>query len=136
MEKIFYSGDSGFGDHFKQIGEEHGPFDVTFIENGQYNESWRDVHMFPEETIQAHLDLNGNLLVPVHWGMFDLALHHWNDPVKETYAIARNWEIPFYVPRLGQIVNTAHELKPLPWWEEQEIEVLDGLFNVMNYQSR
>lgn len=117
-QKIFYSCDSGYGDHFKDIGDTHGPFDVTFIENGQYDDSWRDLHMRPIETIQAHLDLNGNLLVPIHWGVVDLANHHLNDSIIETETIAMNWEIPVHVPKTG------------------EINTLDRLFNTLNYHSR
>ncbi len=122
-EKIFYSGDSGYGDHFKEIGKRHGPFDVTFIENGQYNERWPDVHMQPEESIQAHLDVNGGLMIPVHWGMFDLSLHKWNEPVERSYKIAAAWDIPIYIPRLGQIVDTGANLTQQPWWREKEQEV-------------
>lgn len=122
-EKIFYSGDSGYGDHFLEIGNRYGPFDVTFIENGQYDERWPSVHMQPEETIQAHLDLNGKLLVPVHWGMFDLSLHRWNEPVERSYKIAVDWEIPMHIPRLGQMIDTGEKLIQRPWWRETEHEV-------------
>lgn len=123
-EKIFYSGDSGYGDHFREIGKRYGPFDVTFIENGQYNERWPEVHMLPEETIQAHLELNGGLLVPVHWGMFDLSLHRWNEPVERSYKIATSWDIPIFIPQLGQVVDTGTHLIQRPWWRETEQEVL------------
>lgn len=126
-ERIFYSGDTGYGDHFKEIGKRYGPFDVTFIENGQYNEKWPDVHMQPEESIQAHLDLNGKLFVPVHWGMFDLSLHKWNEPVERSYKIATAWDIPIYVPKLGEIVDTANNLTQQPWWHEQEQEAAESL---------
>ncbi|MCD4675412.1 MAG: MBL fold metallo-hydrolase, partial [Desulfobacula sp.] len=69
--KIFFSGDSGYFKGFKAIGEKFGPFDMTFIECGAYNELWRPVHMFPEETVQAHLYLKGNILHPIHWGTFN-----------------------------------------------------------------
>lgn len=126
-QKIFYSGDSGYGDHFRKIGDEHGPFDVTFIENGQYNENWPDVHMHPEETIQAHLDLNGQLLVPVHWGMFDLALHHWNEPVTRTHKMAKDWEIPFFSPKLGQIVDIGEQLEQREWWIETKASAPESI---------
>lgn len=114
-EKIYYSGDSGYGPHFKEIGDQYGPFHYAFIENGQYNFRWPDVHMHPEETLQAHLDLNAETFIPVHWGMFDLSLHHWTEPVARTHHIARSWEIPMLTPKLGEIVDTS---KPgsTAWW--------------------
>lgn len=115
--KIFFSGDSGYGDHFKEIGKRYGPFDIAFIENGQYNERWPDVHMQPEETLQALIDVDANYLVPIHWGMFDLALHHWAEPIERTYKIAKAWDIPIITPRLGEIVNTGESFQNNPWWE-------------------
>src|SRR5690606_12534059 len=79
---VFFSGDSGYFPEFKKIGKKYGPFDVCFIECGQYNELWKDIHMFPEETAQAHLDLKGKTLIPIHWGAFSLGMHDWNEPVK------------------------------------------------------
>lgn len=115
--KIFFSGDSGYGEHFKEIGKRYGPFDIAFIENGQYNERWPDVHMQPEETLQAQIDVDAKYLVPIHWGMFDLALHHWAEPIERTYKIAKAWDIPIITPRLGEIVNTSKPFQNKPWWE-------------------
>lgn len=115
-ENIYYSGDSGYGPHFKEIGKLHGPFDYAFLENGQYNERWPDVHMQPEETLQALLDLNAQTLIPVHWGMFDLSLHHWSEPIIRTHTIAKNWDIPILTPRLGEIVDSKNHPSS-PWWE-------------------
>lgn len=114
-EKVFYSGDSGYGPHFKEIGEAYGPFDYAFLENGQYNTQWPDVHMQPEETLQALLDLNAETFIPVHWGMFDLSLHHWSEPAARTYAIASNWDIPMLTPKIGEIVDQDHRPNS-PWW--------------------
>lgn len=121
-ENLFYSGDSGYGDHFKEIGRRYGPFDVTFIENGQYNERWPDVHMQPEESLQAHLDLNGKIFVPVHWGMFSLALHHWNEPIERSYKIATAWDIPILTPQLGEITDIGDPIVNRPWWNLQTEE--------------
>lgn len=114
-EKIYYSGDSGYGPHFRDIGDQYGPFHYAFLENGQYNFRWPDVHMHPEETLQAHLDLNAEIFIPVHWGMFDLSLHHWTEPVERTHQISRSWEIPMLTPRLGEIIDMNHP-SSTPWW--------------------
>lgn len=122
-DKIYYSGDSGYGSHFKEIGDKYGPFDITFLENGQYNERWADIHMLPEETLQAHLDLNGDIMVPVHWGMFDLSLHHWTEPVERTYKIATNWHIPYLGPRLGEVIDMSKKYVTIPWWQEVDKKI-------------
>lgn len=116
-EKIYYSGDSGYGPHFKEIGEKYGPFDYAFIENGQYNTLWPDVHMQPEESLQALIDLDAEVFIPVHWGMFDLSLHHWSEPIVRTYTIAKNWDIPILTPRIGETVDGLNQ-PDSPWWEE------------------
>lgn len=114
-EKIYYSGDTGYGPHFKEIGEKYGPFEYAFIENGQYNVRWPDVHMQPEESLQAYVDLDAHTFIPVHWGMFDLSLHHWTEPIVRTHTIAMNWDIPIITPRLGETVDWFHSPNT-PWW--------------------
>lgn len=74
-KKIFVGGDSGYDTHFAQIGNEHGPFDLAILECGQYNNAWRYIHMMPEQTVQAAIDLKAKILMPVHWAKFALALH-------------------------------------------------------------
>lgn len=125
-DKIFYSGDSGYGTHFQEIGKRYGPFDVAFMENGQYNERWPDVHMQPEETLQALIDVDAKILVPVHWGMFDLALHHWSEPISRTHKIATAWEIPIFTPILGEIVDTGNRPVAIPWWENVDAKTADN----------
>lgn len=129
-DKIFFSGDSGYGDHFKEIGKRYGPFDIAFIENGQYNERWPDVHMQPEETLQAQIDVDAKFLVPIHWGMFDLSLHHWAEPIERTYKIAKAWDIPIITPRLGEIVNTGKPFQNKPWWEFSPSVQTESVSNV------
>lgn len=120
-QKIYYSGDSGYGPHFKQTGEKHGPFDYAFIENGQYNVRWPDVHMQPEESLQALIDLEAHTMIPVHWGMFDLSLHHWSEPIIRTHKIAKAWGLSLITPRLGEVVTRDHQ-PDSPWWEEMVSE--------------
>ncbi|MGJ4748786.1 MBL fold metallo-hydrolase, partial [Leptospira sp. SA-E8] len=79
-QRLFFSGDGGYFDGFKIIGERFGPFDVTLIECGAYDLRWAEVHMQPEEVLQAHQDLRGRWLVPIHHGTFDLGLHPWKEP--------------------------------------------------------
>ena len=117
-KNIYFSGDSGFGDHFKTIGEKYGPFDLAFLECGQYNELWPDVHMMPEETTQAALDLNAKSVMPIHWGSFTLALHTWTDPIERLLKDATKFGLPIVAPKVGEIVSMSDGIPNLNhWWE-------------------
>ena len=115
--KIYFSGDSGYFKGFKEIGEKYGPFDYTFLECGAYNEKWRFVHMFPEETAQAHIDLKGKVMQPIHWGTFDLALHSWYDPMKRVAKAADSLGIQLSTPIVGETITIDENLMTHKWWE-------------------
>ncbi|MBU1343077.1 MAG: MBL fold metallo-hydrolase [Proteobacteria bacterium] len=115
---IFYSGDSGYFNGFKTIGDTLGPFDVTFLECGAYDELWRPVHMFPEETAKAHLDLRGGILHPIHWGTFNLALHPWYDPMQRLITAAQSNHIRVATPMAGQSIDYATGELGTHWWEK------------------
>ncbi len=114
---LYFSGDSGYDTHFKQIGDKYGPFDFAFIENGQYNQMWRAVHVLPEETVQAFIDLKGKNLVPVHWGMFALSLHDWYEPIEELEKYSKLKNITLLTPKLGQIITFSEENFIERWWK-------------------
>jgi L-ascorbate metabolism protein UlaG (beta-lactamase superfamily) len=116
--KVFFSGDSGYGPHFKEIGEKYGPFDLTLIEAGQYdNKGWWPWHMFPEETVQAHIELRGNILLPIHWGAFTLAIHDWDEPIERALKAAHERNVSIAAPRIGETVEISLSNVPLtPWW--------------------
>lgn len=121
--RLFFSGDSGYFDGFKTIGERFGPFDMTLLENGAYNQAWSDIHMMPEETVQAHLDLRGKQLVPIHNGTFDLALHAWTDPFERIVKLAKQQSVSISTPRMGEQLEILNPTNGLAWWrsfEEQE----------------
>jgi L-ascorbate metabolism protein UlaG (beta-lactamase superfamily) len=80
-KKIFFSGDSGYFDEFKKIGNQFGPFDLVMLDNAQYHKNWHSIHMFPEEAVQASIDLNAKQLLPIHWSKYVLSTHAWNDPI-------------------------------------------------------
>ena len=119
---IYFSGDSGFDSHFKDIGEMYGPFDVAFIESGQYNEKWPEVHMLPKEAVQAYKDLKAKRYFPVHWGMFILSFHTWFDPMDQLFELAKDDEINLVVPRIGQIVNIEEDFINDYWWKDMKGE--------------
>jgi L-ascorbate metabolism protein UlaG (beta-lactamase superfamily) len=113
---VFYTGDSGYGDHWRRIGEKHGPFDVVFAENGQYAQVWPGAHMFPPQTIAAVRDVRGALFVPVHWGMFDLSVHHWSEPVRMSSVEADRAGVPMLTPLIGQVTGLG--TPTTRWWQE------------------
>jgi L-ascorbate metabolism protein UlaG (beta-lactamase superfamily) len=128
FHKLFFSGDSGYFKGFKQIGEKYGPFDMTFIECGAYGEGWPKVHMFPEQTVQAHLDLQGDVLHPIHWGTFNLALHPWYEPMVRLTAAAHLANVKTATPVVGE--TTVHGLSiPAGKWWEQPMELSRGVTN-------
>lgn len=117
-ENIFFSGDSGYGAHFKEIGDKYGPFDFAMMECGQYNDLWKEIHMMPEETAQAGLDVRANFIMPIYWGAFKLAMHSWTDPVERIMIKASDLNIPVLVPRIGEpIYISRQEIKNSNWWD-------------------
>ena len=125
---LFFSGDSGYFDGFKQIGDRYGPFDMTFIECGAYGEGWPNVHMFPEQTVQAHLDLKGDVLHPIHWGTFNLALHPWYEPMERLTAAANLNNVKTATPIVGE--TTVYDLKiPTARWWQQSMQLSGGMIN-------
>ncbi|KJR47427.1 Outer membrane protein romA [Desulfosporosinus sp. I2] len=115
--KAYFSGDSGYGPHFTKIGEKYGPFDLTFMECGQYDERWSAIHMMPEETVQAHLDVKGRILIPIHWSAFTLALHDWTEPIERVTKAARERNIGIATPKIGEAVMLGlGEYPNSIWW--------------------
>lgn len=114
---IYIGGDSGYDSHFKDIGNRSGPFDLAILEAGQYNVMWPLIHMMPEETVQAAVDLQSKALLPVHWGKFKLGMHLWNEPIKRVVAKAVQLKMPVYTPTIGETVLIGSEPSINPWWE-------------------
>jgi L-ascorbate metabolism protein UlaG (beta-lactamase superfamily) len=118
--RMFFSGDTGYSEDFKLIGAKFSYFDATFIETGAYNSLWPDVHMLPEESVQAHIDLRGRWLVPIHNGTFDLALHRWEEPFERVSKIALKRGISLCTPRMGQRINLVTPHHGNYWWRLSE----------------
>ncbi len=116
-KKIFIGGDSGYDRHFAEIGNQFGPFDLAILEDGQYNLNWKYIHMLPEETVQAAIDLRAKKLLPVHWAKFNLSLHAWNEPILRITKEAKNKNMDLLHPMIGEAVNLDIEQKFENWWE-------------------
>ncbi|MFN8117447.1 MAG: MBL fold metallo-hydrolase [Bacteroidia bacterium] len=114
---IYLGGDSGYDTHFKKIGDQYGPFDIALLESGQYNTSWPNIHMMPEETVQASIDLKANVLFPIHWAKFALAMHDWDEPIKRVLKKAEELSVKVTTPMIGEplMISKFHETKF--WWE-------------------
>ncbi|MET8231613.1 MBL fold metallo-hydrolase [Micromonospora sp. NPDC005298] len=115
--RVFYTGDSGYFAGYAAIGAEHGPFDVTLMQIGAYDRAWPTIHMFPEEAVNAHLDLRGGLFIPVHWATFNLALHDWSEPVNRLWAEAKARDVRLAVPRPGERVVVDEPPAVDGWWQ-------------------
>jgi L-ascorbate metabolism protein UlaG (beta-lactamase superfamily) len=115
--RLFLGGDSGYDTHFAEIGDKFGPFDLAILECGQYNEFWPFIHMMPEETAQAAIDLKAKVLMPVHWAKFTLSLHKWDDPVKRVVPAAARLQLPITTPMIGEPVIIGGSYPTSKWWE-------------------
>lgn len=102
-QKVFFGGDSGYGDHFKEIGEKHGPFHLTCIECGQYNENWSQIHAMPEQSVQAHIDLQGKYFIPIHWSKFKLSVHPWTEPIERAKSESKEKDVKIENITIGEI---------------------------------
>ncbi len=115
--KILMGGDSGYGAHFKEIGAKFGPVDIAILENGQYNKAWHHIHMYPEEAVQAGMDVGAKVLMPVHWAKFDISLHAWDEPIKRFTAAAIEKGVHMTTPMIGEPVVLDGIYPCSEWWK-------------------
>ncbi len=113
---LYLGGDSGYDSHFKKIGDEYGPFDLAILECGQYNEFWKYIHLLPEQTVQAALDLRAKTLLPVHSSKFSLALHPWHEPLERVSQEAQKLNLSVTTPLIGQPVRVGKDYPNEKWW--------------------
>ena len=116
--RVYYSGDTAMFPGFKEIGERLGPFDATMIEAGAYDALWADVHLGPEQAVDAHQMVRGDLMFPVHWGTFDLANHAWTEPIERSRVAAERRGVRLAYPKPGQSIEPATPPEFVPWWPE------------------
>lgn len=116
-QNIYFSGDSGYDTHFKDIGDKLGPFDLAFLESGQYDKRWKEVHLHPNQAPQVLKELKATKLFPIHWGMFELAFHPWNEPALLLGQLAQEHQFELITPKLGQVIHLNKETTFDHWWE-------------------
>lgn len=117
QKNIFWSGDTGYSDHFKEIGAKYGPFDVAFVEIDAWNKGWPNTHLFPDEVIKVISDIKSEYLFPIHLATFDLALHPWKESIQMVSELAETTDTKILTPVMGQktvpgVTSTGK------WWEE------------------
>ena len=120
--RVFYSGDSGFSNHFRSIGEQFGPFDLSIIKIGQYGPgaSWIYSHMDPEQAIEAHLAVRAHRMLPVSWATFNIAFHDWDEPIERAIKAANDKNVELVTPRVGDVVIADEPYGSFSWWEQVE----------------
>ncbi|MBJ7537220.1 MBL fold metallo-hydrolase [Marinomonas transparens] len=116
---LYFSGDSGYFAGFKDIGNKYGPFDLTMVETGAYDKAWPYKHMRPEQSVQAHIDLKGKVMMPIHNCTFNLAFHPWNDPLDRVLAEAIKRDVNLSTPEFGQILSISDPTSKKRWWQKK-----------------
>lgn len=116
--RFYVSGDTGYDEHFRQIGERFGPFDLAFVKIGAYGPGafWLDIHMSAEDAVRASAEVRARRLFPVHWATFNLAMHDWDEPIERTLAEAKARQVELLTPRIGEWVDADQPLPFNPWW--------------------
>jgi L-ascorbate metabolism protein UlaG (beta-lactamase superfamily) len=119
---IYLGADSGYDSHFLEIGNRFGPFDLAILECGQYNKFWPYIHMFPEQTVQAALELRAKVLLPVHWGKFTLAQHNWDEPIERLLAASKIKGLQVTTPIPGETVRMPDNYPTSHWWRTNPVQ--------------
>lgn len=117
--RIFFSGDTGMFPGFREIGERLGPFHLTMLEVGAYAQSWVDWHLGPEQAVEAHEMLGGEVFLPIHWGLFNLAYHGWTEPMERVLVAARDRAVPVWAPKPGESWEGGEIPDLVRWWPER-----------------
>lgn len=118
QKKVLFSGDSGYSDHFKEIGEAFGGFDLVFLDSGQYDPNWPYIHMNPEEAARAAEDLNAQAFVPAHVGRFSIANHSWDQPFERVTAASQDKSYQLWTPMIGEIIALDQSNQTFTqWWK-------------------
>lgn len=115
---FYFSGDTGYADHFKEIRSRLGPVDLTLMKVGAYGdpEGWFDIHMNPESAVKAQLDLGAGVMLPVHWATFNLAYHAWAEPIERALVAARGQPFKVITPQIGARYEFSENFENKEWW--------------------
>ena len=120
--KLYFSGDSGYDDHFQEIRKKFGSIDFEMLDSGQYNEDWKYIHMLTSEVVQAARDLKTKVLIPAHICKLSLAYHPWDEPMKEPETLSKNEKFKLVIPMIGEKIDLHAKKLPLKTWEKCKIK--------------
>ncbi len=118
-KNIFWGGDGGYGKHFVEYAQKYAPFDIVALEIDAWNERWADIHMFPDEVIKTMIDLKSEYLLPIHWAVFDLAMHPWQESINYVIEEAKKSNVKLITPKIGEKVDNENFNKFINnnWWK-------------------
>ncbi|GED96941.1 hypothetical protein nbrc107697_09800 [Gordonia crocea] len=127
--RAYFSGDTGFSESYDDVGAAYGPFQLTLVAIGAYDPLWPDIHVNPEEALTIHRMLTRGtdaLLVPIHWGTFNLARHTWGEPAARLSHAAQGSPgqapVDIVIPQPGGefdvIGRTGTAIVAPDWWKE------------------
>lgn len=117
--KIFESGDSGYGEQYQKIHDKYGDFDFVMTDCAQYDVMWSEIHMFPEEAVQAVQILGAKAVMPIHWGAFALANHGWDDSVERFVTAGEEQGLQILTPQIGETMDLNSEESYMErWWKD------------------
>ena len=113
---VFFSGDTGYASHFQEIRKKLGPVNLTLMKVGAYGDTWLDIHMDPESAVKAQMDLDGKVMLPIHWATFNLSYHAWDEPILRTLKAAEGKSFLLITPRIGEIYEYNKPFKNTAWY--------------------
>ena len=128
--RVYFGADSGTWDGFAEIASQYGHFDLTLFEIGAYHPLWAQIHLGPDGAAAAYKAMGGfahaGLLMPIHWGLFNLALHAWRQPIERLLEINRLLELDRDTPSSSRLwlPTPGHPTDVIPgteirnnWWK-------------------
>ena len=118
---VFFSGDTGLSPEYAEVRRRLGPFDLVMLEVGAYHPAWGDIHLGPDNALQALTLLGGGSFLPVHWGTFNLAMHAWDEPAETLLERAPAHGAHLVMPRLGEPVEPSRADRVTPWWRAASV---------------
>lgn len=120
--RVYFSADSGLWNGFGEVAARYERFDLTMLEIGAFHTLWADIHLGPDGAAEAYRQMGGpkqaGLLFPIHWGLFNLALHGWREPMERLTEVAAAEGWPLWLPTPGVPTEVRADV-PVnsDWWK-------------------